>query len=325
MTLKRINERIQTSYDEELSKLTHVSELLRYGKFTVVKDRNGRLFHLHNNYENNLLNNIFPYGKDKSLFNGKRYIRKPNFMVQTQLYNPTNLDELNNPVSIESALFITQLSEYGTFIDYHRIDRDIILQMISKLIPILEYSNPVEQFYAFLDKDLIRIAIRIRKIMIGPGQFLLKEEFVPIIMAIHYEIFENLIQEYGYINLDDNGLKWLQDKAIIIASNLYTEDSYNLNLLCRKIMHFKLEGLDIQYDNPFEIVRDFFSTKSIHYINDWNMYQEDLCRRYGIKLNDNLIFQGTEVNGWNHIDDLYYDNRKDYTIAEQAKIFKKII
>lgn len=317
MTLKRINERIQISYDEELSKLAHVNELLRFRGVNTVRDGSERLFHLHNNYENNLLNNVFPYGKFKSLYNGKRYIRKPNFIVQTQLYNPANLEEINNPISIESSLFITQLSEYCAFVDYHQIDSNIIKQMIYKIIPIYKRPNPLEQFYTFLDKGLMKIAIRIRKVTIGSKQFLLKEDFVPVVMAIYYEVLERLIQEYRYINLGDNHLKRLQHKAISIVSDMYTDNSYNLDILCQKIMKFKLEGLDVQYNNPQEIVRDFFSSKSIQFISDWEIYQECLLQSFCIKLND------TET--WNLIDNLYYDNRKDYTIAEQAKIFKKII
>lgn len=139
------------------------------------------------------------------------------------MYNPTNPQEISNPISIESSLFITQLMEYCTFVDPKKVDGKTIAQIAYRLVRNIKVEDQVKHFYDYLDKGLIQIAIRIRKVIVGPEQYLLKEEFVPVGISAYIVIFRKLIKEY--VNRygtqpDKNAIKLLSDKAISLACDM---------------------------------------------------------------------------------------------------------
>lgn len=113
--------------------------------------------------------------------------------------------------------------KYCTFVDPKKVDGKTIAQIAYRLVRNIKVEDQVKHFYDYLDKGLIQIAIRIRKVIVGPEQYLLKEEFVPVGISAYIVIFRKLIKEY--VNRygtqpDKNAIKLLSDKAISLACDM---------------------------------------------------------------------------------------------------------
>ena len=192
------------AYDNELDSLPYIKNLkinweevkknIKYGSYQII-------FEAHRQHKNEVLRRLEIRHDNNAL----DYIDNPDFRVRPALYNPTNRHEIDNPISLESALFITPILERCMLIDkpkkghFRGINGD------------------------FLDKGLIKLAIRIRKIIIAPGIYKLEREVVPVYTTALNEIYEKLIFDFKLKNNripNKAELEMLKSRAISLACDL---------------------------------------------------------------------------------------------------------
>lgn len=204
--------------------------------------------------------------------------------------------------------------------------------MVYKVIDKVVRQNPIQHFYDFLDKGLLQIAMRIRKVIVGPGQYMLKEEFVPVSTTAFNVIFKKLLNEYSSkygVIPDDNAIKLLRDKAISLACDMQDKNGviiknpYTSNALNSSGSLLDKNGLDLTYSNPGKITREFLVSPEVKIITDWDKYKKSMDNQYGIIWSDDIIANGKQFNVWNRVNTLYYDNRTNYSLQEQAYVYRK--
>lgn len=319
-------------YDNELATLPHVTELVK----NTSSNRGGfnRIYQLHDMHVNKILGNIVNPIAFFTNYRAKKYIKKPKFSVSTQLYNPAFKEEIDNPISMESALFITPLLEYCSFIDYHQIDNDNLAKMVYKVISTTYITEPEKKFYNYLDSGLIKIGIILRKVIVGPGKYMLKYELVPVGTIAFMEIAKRLIRDYQFkygIIPDKEMIKYLESKAISLACDMPDEDNnilenpFTFKSLNTESYLLDNDGIKLYYRNSKKIVEDFLLSSDVAYIRDWQQFKKEMFNLYGIKWDDVIVdnISKKKINVWHSIKELHYDNRLDYTLEEQFKIYCK--
>lgn len=313
-------------YDYELDKMPKVRNLIINPRMKDDCTIGGYklLFSLHKEHQEAVVEEALGFCSKKGL----DFIENPNFDVQTILYNPTNEYEVEKPISLESSLFISQLLLYCTFIDSKHPSLN---NSYDKIHPSIKKVIPVEKYYDYLDKGLIKIAIRIKKIIVGPGKYILVTEYIPVFTTAFNEIYDRLIKEYlsrYHFYPSKETLQMLKSKAIGLACDMKIDGT----IIKNPYTFNALNGIE-PFNKPLlytnlsinDKVSKLLKSSHFEYIDNWDNFKQVMYQRNGLKWEDDLIDSQSKkkLNIWTPIENIYYDNRMDYTLEEQSKIFKK--
>lgn len=297
---------IVRAYDNELDYLPYIKNLkinweevkrnIKYGSYQII-------FEGHRQHKNEVLGRLgISYVND-----ALDYIDNPDFRVKSVLYNPTNVNEIVNPISLESALFITPILEKCMLIDKPKKE-------------LLWWING-----GFLDKGLIKQAIRIRKIIIAPGIYKLEREVVPVYTTAFNEIYEKLISNFKIENnrLPNKAeLEVLKSRAISLACDLKVDGHIIKNPNTFAVLNGtkkldELHGLNVRYAENI-----ITSTGSI-LVTNWSDFVRSINNEYSINWIDEIQVNGQLVNLWTPLSFAKFDNRLNSSLEEQSKRYHK--
>ena len=294
------------AYDNELDSLPYIKNLkinweevkknIKYGSYQII-------FEAHRQHKNEVLRRLEIRHDNNAL----DYIDNPDFRVRPALYNPTNRHEIDNPISLESALFITPILERCMLID----------------------KPKKGQFRGinggFLDKGLIKLAIRIRKIIIAPGIYKLEREVVPVYTTALNEIYEKLIFDFKLKNNripNKAELEMLKSRAISLACDLKVDghiiknpDTFAALNGTKKIE--ELQGLNVHY------AENIITSTGSTLVTNWSDFVRSINNEYYINWIDEIPVNGYFVNLWTPLSYAKFDNRFKSSLEEQSKIYHK--
>jgi len=294
------------AYDNELDRLPYIKNLkinweevkrnIKYGSYQII-------FEAHRQHKNEVLGRL----EISYVNNALDYIDNPDFRVRSVLYNPTNRNEIGNPISLESALFITPI-----------LERCMLINKPKK-----------EHFWGingrFLDKGLIKLAIRIRKIIIAPGIYKLEKEVVPVYTTALNELYEKLIFNFKLKNNripNKAELEVLKSRAISLACDLKVDGHIIKNPDTFAALN-GTKNLDELYGLNVRYAKNIITSTGSTLVTNWSDFVRSINNEYSINWIDEIQDNGQLVNLWTPLTFAKFDNRLNSSLEEQSKRYHK--
>lgn len=290
--LERQKEVILNTYDDYCDTLPHVSKL--YANLGVVQQAMVKYalqktkvpFGAHAKIKNWIIKkankNIFiPMDK------GLGYIDNPGVEVETTLPGQ------DKPGSLENNVFIATLHEH-----YFELEdtEDVRYEIDKNLI-------------GYLDKGLIKLALRVRKVLVAPGVYKAVTEVVPVYTSVYNEMLDKLILDFK-----------LKYNKVPTEETLSLLKSKAMSAVCdREYSNGFIEQVDSMHRMYATKLDSVIQNPNSRLIVNWTKFKREIEREYCIAWDDVLYSrQGKEVNIWGKGTPVAFDNRA--LVKEQPKL-----
>lgn len=312
--------------------------------FSILKDNYNFINKIsfvaeHEKFDDHILHNALGNNSIKKT-TGFSYIKNPDFSVKTKLYNPVYDSDFSHLASLsQCAYLIKTLDCYFELDTNDIIDRAIEPDRFggskdprARLVAMIEAINhkkiteeDIYKILGFLDKGLIKIALRVSKVMIAPGVYALIEEFVPVDTTAFNEIYRSLMEKFHYKNSrfpSKDEEEAIKSEAIRLACDIQLDNG----MIIKNPHTFDvLNGFEDKYTKEKSKFDYIFSNPNRQVVTNWAEYKTRVKSIYGKTWNDDYIDLSTNarLNIWNVSENIWFDNRRDYSLQEQRKKYHK--
>ncbi len=215
---------------------------------------------------------------------GIEFIDNPGFEVETTLRGQ------DVPGSIENNVFITTLHEHY----FELNDPEVV----------------APRFKGYLDKGLIKLALRIRKVEVAPGIYKLLEEVVPVYTTAYNEMLEKLINDFR-----------LKYNRVPTAEALSLIKSKAMAAVCdREYFGGSIVKVDSMRNLESTKIDTVINNPDSRLVSNWSTFKREIERDYGITWEDIYYSrQGKKVSIWGSGIPTPFDNRALETEKTKVK------
>lgn len=293
----------------------------------------------HRQLDNSIIDRALGNNSFKKTF-GMNYIMSPDFTVKTELYNPIYESDIPKLSSISQSAYLVKTLECYFELDSNDIIDRILApdnygghmeprdKFVKLLIAINHKKITEEDIYniiGYLDKGLLKIALRVSKVMIAPGVYVLVEEFVPVFTTALQEIMLKLLNDFLHKNSrrpSSDEFEALNSEAIRLACDIQLG---NGKVIKNPHTFDVLSGFEDTYTKEKSRFDYIFSNPKRIVVTDWVEYKTRVKRIYGKTWKDDYtnLSNNTRQNIWYVSEGNWFDNRKDYSLQEQSKKYHK--
>lgn len=208
---------------------------------------------------------------------GLKYIDNPGEEVETELIGQ------DIPGSLENYVFALPIYEH-----YFELNDEDTIE---------ELDTSLEEY---LDKGLIKLALRVRKIKVSNGIYKVAEEVVPVYTSVYNEMLNKLIRDFFdkyHQNPNPETLSLLKSKAMALVCD-------------RKYTSGLIEQVDSMHNIYTTKLDSILKNPDSSLVVNWNRFKKEIERYYNLSWEDIYYNgKGEKVSIWSKSAVGLFDNR----------------